>query len=102
IYRRPRLLSISDTPKILKPAQALAPTSTQALDLNGLAFAGLARAEGTGDLDPAISAYRQARRRTRAPGVVLRAVRLLDELLDGDDSPQARQAMQAAVGLDGA
>ncbi|MFD6608676.1 AAA family ATPase [Micromonospora chalcea] len=76
--------------------------AVQLLDLNGLAFAGLARAEGTGDLDPAISAYRQARRRTRAPGVVLRAVRLLDELLDGDDSPQARQAMQAAVGLDGA
>ncbi|WP_328383760.1 TIR domain-containing protein [Micromonospora zamorensis] len=87
-----------DISPLLKPKNP----AVQLLDLNGLALAGLARAEGAGNLEPAIIAYRQARKRTRAPGVVLRAVRLLDELLDGDDSPQARQTMQAAVGLDGA
>ncbi|GAB3967011.1 AAA family ATPase [Plantactinospora veratri] len=79
----------------------LEPHAVQVLDTNGLVLAGLARSNSTDDLSPAIAAYRQARKRTRAPGVVLRAVRLLDELLDGDDSLHAKQALDAAAGLEG-
>jgi tetratricopeptide (TPR) repeat protein len=91
--------SFSRAHRDIGPLLTLKPPAAQLLDINGLVLAGLARADSN-DLRPAIAAYRQARQRVRAPGVVLRAVRLLDELFDDDDSPQVRQTLDAAAGLD--
>jgi tetratricopeptide (TPR) repeat protein len=76
------------------------PDSVQVLDMNGLVLVGLARSDAAEDVTPAVTAYQKARKRTRASGVVLRAVRLLDELLDGDRSRQALEILDAARGVD--
>jgi hypothetical protein len=71
----------------------------QVLDIRGLVLAGLARSDPAERWEPARQAYRQARDRTRAPGVVLRAVRLLDELLEGDRSREALALYEAVRGV---
>ena len=76
------------------------PNNVQVLDISGLAHAGLARCDTAEQWALAIDAYRKARKRTRATGVVMRSVRLLEELLDGDRSPQALAALRAARGGD--
>jgi tetratricopeptide (TPR) repeat protein len=74
------------------------PNNVQVLEISGLVRAGLARCDSTEDWKPAIEAYQRARGRTRASGVVMRAVRLLEELLDGDRSPPAKAVLEAARG----
>jgi len=94
-------LSFGRAIRLIDSLLAVEPFAVQVLDTSGLVFAGLARAERRNNFDLAIIAYRRARDRTRAPGIVLRAVRLLDELLDGDDSINASKVLDAAGGLAG-
>ena len=74
------------------------PRAVQVLDIRGLALVGLAQCDPVDDWEPAREAYQRARDQTRAPGVVLRAVRLLEELLDGDRSARAITVLRAACG----
>lgn len=55
-----------------------------AADAKGLAIAGLALADGTKDLQPALDAHRQARAITREAGVVARVLRLYHALRPAD------------------
>ena len=64
----------------------------------GLVLTGLALCDPTPAWEPARQAYRRARSLTRSPGVVMRAVRLLNELLDGVDSREAVEIHAAALG----
>jgi tetratricopeptide (TPR) repeat protein len=78
---------------------AIEPDAVQVLDIRGLVLAGLARCDPAERWEPARQAYQLARDRTRAPGVVLRAVRLLDELLEGDRSREALALYEAVRGV---
>jgi tetratricopeptide (TPR) repeat protein len=67
----------------------------QVLDLDGLALCGLALCEDRTLLDRAVRAYRAARAITHQPGVVGRALCLLDEL--GRDTEELSSVRRAAA-----
>jgi tetratricopeptide (TPR) repeat protein len=68
------------------------------LDAKALALSGLALIEGVDRLPDAVAAYRAARALTQAPGVVARALRLLDALVPADPSGLLVAARDAARG----
>jgi tetratricopeptide (TPR) repeat protein len=86
----------SETERLLD----IEPLAVQVLDIRGLVLTGLALCDPTDGWEPARHAYRTARDRSPAPGVVVRAARLLDELLDGDSSRDAVETRLAARGVD--
>jgi tetratricopeptide (TPR) repeat protein len=88
-------------------AQALAKTADllsysaqnyDSLDNWALALCGLALCDGTNQMQEASEAYRSARAITAAPGVVGRALRLLDALAVGDRTGVLGSVCLAAAG----
>jgi tetratricopeptide (TPR) repeat protein len=70
----------------------------QALDILGLVLCGLALSGDVDGFDPAIGAYRDARRGTREPGPVRRSLHLLDELGAGRGPDELAAVRRAAGG----
>lgn len=77
---------------------SIEPLAVQVLDIKGLALAGLAACDPNQDWEPARRAYQKARERTCAPGIVLRAARLLDALVERDRSAAVMAVIRAVRG----
>lgn len=69
-----------------------------ALDVKGLAFAGLALCEGSHHIPTAIAVYRAARAINKDAGIVGRVLRLFDELAKADANSVLAEVRSAAAG----